>query len=142
VTLANFERRWAATIGHALVPPDALAGAGIDLGPIDLGARYAEECAISPWYAALAFRASLWLTWLAPVWLFGRPRTFGGVDDETRVAVLERILKHRRYVVRMSALFLKLAICGMLFGDAPTLAQFGAYRLPPPVPLGKRSASS
>jgi hypothetical protein len=126
VTLFAFERRWAATIGHALVPPGALAGA---LDNVDVGARYAEECAISPWYAALAFRASLWLTWLAPVWMLGRMRSFGGVDADTRVVVLERLLKHRRYELRMAALFLKLAICGMLLGDAPTLAQLGAYKL-------------
>ena len=58
--LLPFEERWAGTIGHALVPRGALGGA---LDAIDIGARYAHECAISPWYAALAFRASLWLTW-------------------------------------------------------------------------------
>jgi len=129
VTLFVFERRWASAIGRALVPSDALAGSGIDLGRIDVGARYAEECAISPWYAALAFRASLWLTWLAPLWLLGRAHTFAGVDGDTRVLVLERLLKHERYMVRMAALFLKLAILGMLLGDEPTLAQIGAYRL-------------
>jgi len=126
VTLAPFERRWAATIARALVPEGALSGA---LDQIDVGARYADECAVSPWYAALAFRASLWLTWLAPLWMLGRLRTFTGVDGETRVVILERLLKHQRYVLRMAALFLKLAICGMLLGDVPTLAQLGAYRL-------------
>ena len=129
MTLLPFERRWAATIARALVPEGALAGSGVDLGAIDVGARYAEECAISPWYAALAFRASLWLTWLAPLWLLGRLRTFAGVDGETRVVVLERLLKHKRYFVRMAGLFLKLAICGLLLGDEPTLAGIGAYKL-------------
>lgn len=132
MTLLPFERRWAATIARALVPPGALAGSGVDLGAIDVGARYAEECAISPWYAALAFRASLWLTWLAPLWLLGRLRTFAGVDGETRVVVLERLLKHKRYFVRMAGLFLKLAICGLLLGDEPTLAGIGAYKLRKP----------
>ena len=129
MTLWPFERRWAATIARALVPAGALAGSGVDLEAIDVGARYAEECAISPWYAALAFRASLWLTWLAPLWLLGRLHTFAGVDGETRVVVLERLLKHKRYFVRMAGLFLKLAICGLLLGDEPTLAGIGAYKL-------------
>jgi hypothetical protein len=133
--LFPFEERWVAAIAHALVPPGALGGR---LDGIDIGARYAHECAISPWYAALAFRASLWLTWLAPLWMLGRLRTFGGVDGDTRVAVLERLLKHRVYFVRMAALFLKLAICGLLLGDEPTLAQIGAYKL---TPLEKRKAS-
>ena len=41
----------------------------------------------------------------------------------------------------MAALFLKLAICTLLLGDVSTLAQLGAYKLPPPIALGKRSAS-
>ncbi len=127
--LFAFERRWAATIGHALVPPDAPGVADFHLERIDIGARYADECALSPWYVALIFRASLWLTWLAPLWLLGRLHTFAGVDGETRVVVLERLLKHRRYTVRMAGLFLKLTMCGLLLGDEPTLAQIGAYKL-------------
>jgi hypothetical protein len=138
VTLFRFEERWARAIGRALVPRGALGGA---LDDIDLGARYAHECAISPWYAALAFRASLWLTWLAPLWMLGRVRTFGGLDEATRVVVLERLLKHRVYFVRMAGLFLKLAICSLLLGDEATLARLGAYKLPPPLVLGKKSAS-
>ncbi|HEX6838786.1 MAG TPA: hypothetical protein VF334_19545 [Polyangia bacterium] len=126
MTLFPFERRWAAAIGRALVPAGALGGS---LDQIDIGARYAEECAISPWYVALIFRASLWLTWLAPLWLLGRAHTFAGVDDETRVVVLERLLKHPRYTVRMAGLFLKLTLCGLLLGDEPTLARIGAYKL-------------
>ena len=135
MTLFPFETRWAAVIGHALVPRGALGGA---LDAIDLGARYAEECRVSPWYAALAFRASLWLTWLAPLWMLGRVRTFGGVDEATRVAVLENLMKHPRYTVRMATLMLKLAICTLLLGDVPTLTQLGAYKL---TTLGARKAS-
>jgi len=134
VTLTDFERDWAQTIGRALLPAGALDGA---TDGIDLGARYAEECAISPWYAALAFRASLWLTWLAPLWMMGRLRTFGGVDGATQVEVLERLLKHRVYFVRMAGLFFKLAVCTLLLGDEPTLAQLGAYKLAPVARLKK-----
>ena len=135
MTLFPFEERWAAAIARALVPAGALGGA---VDHVDVGARYAEECRTSPWYAALAFRASLWLTWLAPLWMLGRVRSFGGVDDEARVVVLERLLKHRVYFVRMAALFLKLAICTLMLGDEPTLAQLGAYKL---TPMAKRKAS-
>ena len=135
MTLFPFEERWAGLIGHALVPKGALGGT---LDAIDIGKRYADECAISPWYAALAFRASLWLTWLAPVWLMLRPRTFGGVDGETQVAILERLLKHRIYFVRMAALFFKLAVCTLLLGDEETLAGLGAYKLTPPAALKRK----
>ena len=128
MTLAPFEVRWADRIGRALVPKGALDGIVDD---VDIGARYAEECRVSPWYAALAFRASLWLTWLAPVWMMLRPRSFGGVDGDTQVAILERLLKHRVYFVRMAALFFKLAVCTLLLGDEATLAALGAYKLQP-----------
>ncbi len=121
--LAGFERRWAATIARALVPADALDGT---LADIDLGARYAHECAISPWYAALLFRACLWMVWLSPL---ARLRTFGGLDEAGRVEMLERLLKHPIYQVRMSTMMLKLAICSMLLGDEPTLRRIGAYKL-------------
>jgi hypothetical protein len=121
VKLAGFERRWAETIGRALVPEGALDGT---LEQIDLGARYAEECATSPWYAALLLRFCLWLIWLAPF-----PRTFGGLDEARRVATLEKLLKHRRYAIRMATMMFKLSVCSMLLGDEATLAHLGAYKL-------------
>ncbi|MCU1279061.1 MAG: hypothetical protein JWM53_2607 [bacterium] len=143
MTLFPFEQRWAAVIARALVPAGALGSA---LDAIDVGRRYADECALSPWHAAVVFRAALWLIWLAPLWMLARPRTLGAIDDAAKVALLEKILKHRRYVVRMAGMMMKLAICSMLLGDEPTLAQLGAYRLPhqgtTTTTLGKRSASS
>jgi hypothetical protein len=132
------ERRWVTTIADALVPPDALDGA---LRGIDLAARYDDECARSPWQPALLMRFSLWLTWLAPIWLYGRLFTFGGLDPRARVAVLERLLGHKAYAVRMAGMFLKLTICTLYFGDTATLAQIGAYKLTPPSSLSRRSAS-
>jgi len=135
VTLLPFEVGWADRIGRALVPRGALDG---EVDDIDIGARYAEECAISPWYAALAFRASLWLTWLSPLWLMAQPRSFGSVDEQTQIAILERLLKHRVYFVRMAALFFKLAVCTLLLGDEATLASLGAYKLVPRAKLARK----
>ncbi len=126
--LAGFERRWAATIARALVPADALAGVGVDLGSIDLGARYAAEHDGSPWQPALLLRFALWLIGL---WPLPRVRTFGGLDEAARAALLERLLKDRRYVVRMTAMMFKLVVCSLLFGDESTLQRIGAYKLEP-----------
>jgi hypothetical protein len=140
--MAPFEIDWARTIAHALVPPAALTGilAGAFAG-IDAGERYAEECASSPWHAALLLRASLWLTWLAPLWLLMRLTTFGRLDDEGRAALLERLLADRRYLVRTCAMFLKLMICQVLLCDPATQARLGAYDLAQPSSLARRSAS-
>jgi hypothetical protein len=137
--LAEFERRWVTTIAAALAPPAEAAACGLELGALDVAARYDEECARSPWYAALLMHASLWLTWLAPVWLTGRLRGFGSLDDAAQVALLERLLAHRRYTVRMAAMFLKLTLCTLLLGDTATLAQLGAYDLPRPLPRRRAS---
>jgi hypothetical protein len=133
VKLLGFERRWAQTIGRALVPAGALDGA---LEQIDLGQRYADECAISPWYAALLLRFCLWLIWLAPF-----PRTFGGIGAERRVETLEQLLKHRVYPLRMATMMFKLSVCSMLLGDEATLQHIGAYKLDGRSLVRKREAS-
>jgi hypothetical protein len=142
--MAPFEIDWARAIARALVPPAELSGilAGA-FDDIDAGERYADECAASPWHAALLLRASLWLTWLAPIWLLFRLTTFGRLDDDRRVALLERLLVDRRYLVRTCAMFLKLMICQVLLCDQATQARLGAYDLAQPstVGLARRSAS-
>ena len=120
VTLLPFEVDWAERIGRALVPRGALGGIA---DGVDIGARYAEECAISPVVRGLRLPCVL-VADVAGAAVDARAAAhgFGGVDGETQVAVLERLLKHRVYTVRMAALFLKLAVCGMVLGDEPTLA--------------------
>jgi hypothetical protein len=139
--MAPFEIDWARGIARALVPPNELSGvlAGA-FDDIDAGQRYADECAASPWHAALLLRASLWLTWLAPVWLYGRLATFGGLDGERQTELLERLLSHKLYLVRTTGMFLKLIICQVLLCDQPTQARLGAYDLVQQ-PLARRSAS-
>lgn len=136
MNLLPFEIDWARVIGRAFVPQGALDGA---LDGIDAGARYAEECATSPWHAAIVMRLSLWIVWLAPLWLMARPRLFGSLDADAQARLLERLLAHRVYLVRTSAVFLKLLLCQVLLCDESTLAQLGAYDLAPP--LARRSAS-
>jgi hypothetical protein len=131
MTLLPFERSWAATMARALVPADALHGTAAQAG---VGDAVAVEVERSPWYAALAVRASLWLAWLAPLWLVGRARSFGGLDAETQARVLERLFKHRLYPVRMLGLLLKLTLCTALLGDERVLVTLGAYDLSPRAP--------
>ena len=124
--LAAHERRWVAVIARALIPPGALGG---NLDAIDVGGRYEEECAHSPFSAALLMRAALYLAWLAPVFVYGRLRTFGSLDAIGQASLLDRLLKSNRYAVRMAAMFLKLTICTLVLGDERTLRHIGAYRL-------------
>src|ERR1700761_1426355 len=127
MNLLPFEIDWARVIGRAFVPVGALDGA---LDGIDAGARYAEECAVSPWHVSIVMRLSLWLTWLAPLWLFGSLHTFRRVGAAGQASLLERLAAHRVYLIRTSAMFLKLLLCQVLLCDEATLAQLGAYDLP------------
>jgi hypothetical protein len=136
--MAPFEVDWAGRIARALVPAGTLGGI---LDGVDAGARYAEECATSPWHVGLLLRASLWLTWLAPLWLYLRPQTLGSLEARAQAAVLQRLLTHPTYLVRTSAVFLKLILCQVLLGDAETLARIGAYDLGPPSALARPRAS-
>jgi len=138
--MAAFEIEWARVLGRALVPAEAL-GPGLQrtVARVDVGERYAAECATSPWHVGLLLRASLWLTWLAPLWLYGRLCTFGGLDARAQAAVLHRLLLHKQYLVRTTATFLKLTLCQVLLGDEETLAELGAYQLQPRSLLRKAS---
>jgi hypothetical protein len=127
-----FEQRWARVIGRALLPVGLLGGTVDD---VDIGEKWADECRRSRWDAALLLHVSLWLAWLAPLWMGRALRTFGGLDDQARVEVLEALLKSRRYLIRMAALFLKITACQIVLGDERALKQISAYDYPRPVPL-------
>jgi hypothetical protein len=94
---------------------------------VDLGEQFRLECLDPPWYGALLLRASLWLTWFAPIWALRRPKTFGGLDAAGREALLEKLLDSPTYLVRATAMFLKLAACVLLLGDDRVLRRVGAY---------------
>jgi len=123
--LAGFERRWVETVARALVPRGTLDGVTDD---IDIGAAYDWELEHSPWYAALALRAALWMVWLAPVWRLGRLRGFAGLSVEDRAALLEELLDAKPYLVRMSVVLLKLTLLQAALGDERVLRRIGAYQ--------------
>src|SRR2546429_4910333 len=124
--LTSFEKRWADVLGHTIAPRGVLGGVVDD---VDLGARYDEECAASPWFAAALLRMSLWMAWLAPLWMLKRLRTFAGVGPAERERVLERLLASDSYNVRLTAMFLKLTVLTLLLGDERALKHLGAYGL-------------
>src|SRR5690349_2740809 len=137
--LRRFEKHWADALGRTIAPRGLFGGVVDD---VDLGARYDDECAASPWFAAVVLRFSLWMAWLAPLWMLRRPRTFGGLAPSEREQVLERLLLSESYTVRLTAMFLKLTVLTLLIGDERALTQIGAYGLSGerPATLRKRAA--
>jgi hypothetical protein len=126
--LADIERRFVVTIAETLLPAQPLsASTGIVIEHVDVAARYDEELADSPFLPALFMHVALWLVWLAPLFVDGKLATFGGLDGGARVDLFERMLKHRAYAIRMTALFIKLSLCTMLLADVETMVALGAY---------------
>ena len=126
MSLWRFEVRWADAIGRTLLPRGILGGVVDD---VDLGQLYGLEYGDSPWYIRLVMRASLWLTWLAPIWIRKRPRTFGRLAQAEREAVLERLLSSDHYNIRLTLMYFKLTVTTLLIGDPRALARLGAYGL-------------
>ena len=78
----------------------ALVAAPVDAQRVE---RFLSDFARrAPWRIAWGFRALLWMAWLAG---------FSRRDAVGRVALWERALGHRRYVVRQLALVLKAMVC-------------------------------
>ncbi len=135
------ERKWADLVGRAMVPAGLFGGTADD---VDLGAEFAEECAASPWYVGLLLRASLLMTWLAPVWRHGRLATFAGVGAPEREEILEELLEHPVYQLRLAAMYLKITACSVVVGRRGVLEHLGAYGLQPsqPAPAPRAAADA
>lgn len=124
MALRGFEKRWAETIGRTIAPRGLLGGVVDD---VDLGALFSEEHRDSPWQAAFLLRLSLWITWLAPLFVIGRWHTFGGLGGDDRERLLDKLLDSPRYYVRLAAIFLKLETTTLLLGDQRAFEHLGAY---------------
>ena len=124
------EQRWGAIIARTFVPLGSLAGStdALDAGPL-----LAEDDRHGPWHASLLLRAAIWLVWLAPLWTFRSPRSFGGLGEEDRALLLESLLHHRSYPVRQSLNYLKLVSCSVTLGSLRVLEHLQAYRLAGPL---------
>jgi hypothetical protein len=122
--LLRFERRWLVQIFETLLPGDAtLPGAG----QVPMGRFVDDFAARAPLAAVLGLRASLWLLMLAPLVLLRRPRSFLGLPPEDRLALLERLGRSDRYLVREAALLFKIVGCLGLCGLAPVQRRVGIH---------------
>lgn len=113
-------------IGRSIVPATVLDGV---TGDLDLGQRFSDECAQPPWYSGALLRFSLWVAWLSPLFVVGRLRTFGSLDESERTRVLDALLKSPRHNLRLAVTYLKLTACILALGDPRALERLDAYSL-------------
>ena len=126
--LRSFELRWAAAIARSIVPLGAMGGAADDL---DAFALFKADCAAAPWHSVIALRLAILMTWFAPLWMRGKLRTFGSLEEPKREELLAALLTSRHHLVRMAVNYLKLLATALLLGDRRLLASMGAYDLRP-----------
>jgi hypothetical protein len=126
MNLFDFELRWFEIVGRTLLPPETLDGR---TAGIDLRAHGAEQVGRSPWWSALMVRLALWLVWCAPLFVLGRPRSFGALDEAARLRCLEALFHSRYYALRETTMILKMHVCFALLGEPPVLRRLGAYDL-------------
>ena len=118
--------RWAEICARCILPRGALGGTTDD---VDLLALFTKDSAEAPWQANLLLRLSLWLTWLSPIWMRGRLRTFGSLPAPEREELMEGLLASKIHLVRLTMLYLKLISTSLLMGNERVLSRLGAYGL-------------
>ena len=114
------ERRWRQTLMATMIPrvsPDGTPGFD-EIDPGDFWDRFDGD---APPLFRLGLRVAVWaLTW-SPLFLVGRPRTFGRLDAAARDEVLVRAAGHALYPVRQLVDVLKLTACFAYLRDPTRL---------------------
>jgi hypothetical protein len=124
--LLRFERRWLVAVFETVLPPGEPA---LPLGAAQapLGRFVDDFLGRAPLTAVLGLRGALWLVMLAPLFVLGRPRTFLALAPADRIALLERLRRSDRYLVRESAVLFKIVGCLGFCGLAPVQRQLGIH---------------
>ncbi|HEX9294997.1 MAG TPA: hypothetical protein VF881_04160 [Polyangiaceae bacterium] len=115
--MLRFERRWLLRVFETLIP------AGVDrqmpMGAADVPMhRFIDDLLEhAPLEFIIGLRACLWMIMLSPLFLLRRFRTFLGLEQSARLAVIDRLRTSRFYIVREAPLLFKtigcLGFCGL-----------------------------
>ena len=115
-----------AIFGATDVATVAFAG---EQGHPELAGVVLEVFALGSMIAGLLYGAR---HWTAPLWRWGRPATFGGLDDLDRERIWEDLLKVSIFETRQLVYLLKMSFCMVVLGDESVLEHIGAYEYSTP----------
>src|SRR6185436_17364415 len=122
----------------------AAADPGLPLGARDvpMGQFLDDLLASVPLLTAIGLRGALWLVMLAPLAVLRRPRTvtFLGLDPAARAALLDRLRRSDRYLVRESVTLLKVMACLGFGGLAAVQGRLGIHPLDDTPPTWARGS--
>ena len=136
--LFPFERRWFAIVFETILP--AGASDKVPLGARDVPLlRFVDDLfASAPFRMLAGFRVALWVVFLAPLWLLGRPRLFGALSPGDRIDLLHRLRRNRVYMIRELPTLLKTVACLGYCGLPSVQAAIGYDRIDPTPPAWAR----
>lgn len=120
------EQYKAGVIARAIMPAEAFGGL---TAKQDFGPAIAKNLLVTPWWAAIAVRAALWVVWFAPMWRTFSPHTFGGLSLEKQQGVLDLLARSNNYALREMVLLIKMNVCLPALGNTEVLTYLGAYDL-------------
>jgi hypothetical protein len=130
--LWRFERRWLVRVFETVLPAEPALSAGAAAAPMG---RFVDDfVGRAPLPAVLGLRLALWLLMLAPL-AGGRFRTFLGLSPDERLALLDRLRRSDRYLVREAAVLFKVVGCLGFCGLAQVQRRIGIFPVdeaPPP----------
>lgn len=126
MTLSRWEQRWAEVIGRTVIPKGVCGGT---MDSLSAGDRFADEVGGYAWYVTLLLRVGLVMLWMAPPFVLGRWCTLGGLAQADREQVIEKLLSHPNYTLRMLATVVKITVCTVLLGEPSLMVHLNAYGL-------------
>lgn len=106
--LLAIERRFVKDVLEGFAPQTSDEGLVPLEGEVDYVGAFEMIASSGTDRARIGVRAALWLVALAPIWLGVALCTMGGLTQERRAALLDRMLSSRAFIVRELALLIKL----------------------------------
>jgi hypothetical protein len=132
--LFRFERRALARVFEAILPSGAHPRMPLGARDLPVGRFVDDLLASASLLTVFGLRAALWLLLAAPL-LRLPPRSFRGLPAGERVALLDRLRRSDRYLVRQAVTLLKLMACLAVCGLHPVQRRLGIHptdATPPP----------
>lgn len=112
--LTTFERGWAAAMVGGFAPAGG-AGLAPTPGEVDYVGAFELMCRSTTRLAAFGMRLALWMSVLAPMFVWGRATTALRLSPERRSKLLGEMLTHRFMLVRELTVLLKLVASFAMF---------------------------
>ncbi len=133
------ERRWMRLVLSSFA--GSSAGFTVREDEVDYLAAAERFMSAASEKASLGLRVAVLMVMTAPLWMWGRLKTLGGLSAEERSRLLDEMLRHRFFAVRELCLLLKLVACMGIFRSSAARARSGFDRPERSLPVRHEEAA-